>query len=130
MTYRQVDAQLAIMTDTSNVAVGAVFQQKFGGQWHPISCFSNKLKPAETRYSVFDRELSDVYRSICYFRHMVAGREFCVNTDHKPLTRVSHSAQHSPRETRNLHFISQFTGDIRHVNGNDNQVAMLFWGSK
>ena len=53
---------------------------------------------------------------------MVEGREFCVFTDHKPLTRalVSRSTQHSPRQVRHLDFISQFTGDIRHVNGVDN----------
>jgi hypothetical protein len=123
LTHPQVDAQQAIMTDASDVDVGAVLQQKFGGQCHPISCFSKKLKPAETWYSVFDRKLLAIYRSIRHFRHMVEGREFCVNTDHKPLTRVSHSAQHLPRLTRYLDFISQFTGDIRHVNGIDNPVA-------
>ena len=56
---------------------------------------------------------------------MVEGREFCVFTNHKPLTRalVSHSMQHSPRQVCHLNFISQFTGDIRHVNVVDNPVA-------
>ena len=56
---------------------------------------------------------------------MVDGREFCVFTDHKPLTRAltSRSTQHSPRQIRHLDFILQFTGDIRHVNGVDNPVA-------
>lgn len=56
---------------------------------------------------------------------MIEGREFCVFTDHKPLTRAlaSHSAQHSPRQTHHLDFISQFTSDIRHVHGIDNPVA-------
>ena len=56
---------------------------------------------------------------------MVEGREFCIFTDHKPLTRTlpSRSTQHSPQQVRHLDFISQFTSDIRHVQGTDNLVA-------
>ena len=109
LTHPHVNARLSIMTDASDVAVGAVLQQLISGHWHPISYFSKKLKPAETRYSVFDRELLAIYLSIRHFRHMIEGREFCVFTDQKPLTRAlaSHSAQHSPRQTRHLDFISQ-----------------------
>ena len=125
LTHPQPDAPLAIMSDASYVAVGAVLQQEINGQWCPISYFSKKLKPAERRYSVFDRELLAIYLSIRHFRHMVEGREFTVFTDHKPLTRalVTHSATRSPRQTRHLDFIAQFTGDIRHVSGTDNPVA-------
>ena len=51
--------------------------------------------------------------------------EFCVLTDHKPLTSalVSHSVQHSPRQIRHLDFISQFTGDILHVQIEVNVLA-------
>ena len=56
---------------------------------------------------------------------MVEGREFCIFTDHKPLTcaLASHSAQRSPRQIRHLDFISQFTSDICHIKGIDNPVA-------
>ena len=125
LTHPQLNGQLAIMTDASDAAVGAVLQQKVGIQWCPISYFSKKFKPAETRYSTFDRELLAIYLAIRHFRHMVEGRQFCVFTDHKPLTRAltSRSTQHSPRQVRHLDLISQFTGDIRHVNCVDNPVA-------
>ena len=56
---------------------------------------------------------------------MVEGREFSVLTDHKPLTRAlsSRGTQHSPRQVRQLDFISQFTSDIQHVKGAHNPVA-------
>ena len=125
LNHPQPSAQLAIMTDTSDVAVGAVLHQRAAGQWQPISYFSRKLKPAEVRYSTFDRELLAIYLSIRHFRHMVEGREFSVYTDHKPLTRAltSRSTQHSPRQIRHLDFVSQFTSDIRHVKGSENPVA-------
>ena len=126
LNHPQPNAQLAIMTDASDVAVRAVLQQRAAGQWQPISFFSRKLKPAEVRYSAFDRELLAIYLSLRHFRHMVEGRrEFSVYTDHKPLTRAltSRSTQHTPRQIRHLDFVSQFTSDIRHVKGVENPVA-------
>lgn len=93
--------------------------------WQPISFFSKTLKPAETRYSTFDRELLAIYLSIRHFHHYVEGQKFCVLTDHKPLTFLSsfHPGQHSPRQTRHLDYILQFTSDIRHIKGSNNPVA-------
>ena len=74
------------MTDASDMAVGAVLQQHIQGTWHPISFFSHKMTPAETRYSTFDQELLAVYLSIKHFGHFIEGRPFHVLTNHKPLT--------------------------------------------
>ena len=43
-------AQLNITCDASDVAVGGVLQQYLNGIWQPLSFFSKKLSPAETRY--------------------------------------------------------------------------------
>ena len=47
-------AQLNITCDASDVAVGGVLQQYLNGMWQPLSFFSQKLSPAETRYIAFD----------------------------------------------------------------------------
>ena len=86
LTHPKPFAPTCIMSDASDTAVGAVLQQHIDGVWHPISYFSKKLRPAETRYSTFDRELLAVYLAIKHFRHFVEGRDFHVATDHKPLT--------------------------------------------
>ena len=62
-------AQINIMCDASDVAVGGVLQQYLNGMWQPLSFFSKKLNPAETRYSAFDRELLAVYATNKHFRH-------------------------------------------------------------
>ena len=84
-------AQINITCDASDVAVGGVLQQYLNGMWQPLSFFSKKLNPAGTRYSAFDRELLAVYATIKHFRHNLEGRNFFVNTDHKPLTFVKPS---------------------------------------
>ena len=118
-------AQLNITCDASDVAVGGVLQQFLNGMWQPLSFFSKKLNPAETRYSAFDRELLAVYATIKHFRHNLEGRNFIVNTDHKPLTFVMSSVTEraSLRQTRHLAFIAEFTTDIRYVKGETNFVA-------
>ena len=125
LTYPTLDAPTCLTTDASDTAVGAVLQQNVCGTWTPISFFSRKLTPAETRYSTFDRELLAVYLGIKHFRHFLEGQLFHVLTDHKPLTYAlnSRSDRYSPRQARQLDYISQFTSTIRHVQGIDNVVA-------
>lgn len=125
LAYPTPEAPTCLMTDASETAVGAVLQQHINGAWHPISFFSRKMTPAETRYSTFDGELLAVYLAIKRFRHFLEGRPFQVLTDHKPLTYAlnTRSNRHSPRQARQLDFISQFTSNIRHVHGMDNVVA-------
>ena len=90
-----------------------------------ISYFSKKLQPSETQYSTFGWELLAVYLSIKHFRHFVKGRDFHIRTDHKPLTFAmgTRPDRQSPRQTRQLNFISQFTSDIRYVKGSENTAA-------
>ena len=97
--HHKHDAPTSIMTDASSCAVGAVLQQYIDRQWCPISYFSRKLKPLETKYSTFDRELLAVYLVIKHFRHF-----------------VSKSDRYTPRQIRHLDYISQFT-NIQHVSG-------------
>ena len=85
LSHPKLSAPTCIVTDASDVAVGAVLQQVIEGVWCPISFFSKKLKPPETRYSAFDRELRAVYLATKHFRHFIEGRDFHIRTDHKPI---------------------------------------------
>ena len=119
------EAPTCIITDASDVTVGAVLQQYTKGRWHPLAFFSKALKPAETRYSTYDRELLAIYLAIKHFQYFLEERDFHVLTDHKPLV-YAFSAQpdrHSPRQIRHLDLISQFTTDLRHVQGAHNAAA-------
>ena len=119
------DAPTSVMTDASSCAVGAVFQPYIDTQWCLIAYFSEKVKPAETKYCTFDRELLAVYLAIKHFRHFIEGRQFSVFTDRKPLTfsLSTHSDSHTPRQIRHLDNISQFTTEIHHISGHSNPVA-------
>ena len=125
VTHPKPFVPTCIMTDASDTAVGAVLQQQIDGDWQPIAYFSKKLRPAETRYSTFDRELLAIYLTIKHFRHFVEGREFYIATDHKPLTFALSTAsdKYAPRPIHHLDYIAQFSTDNRHVAGHHNLVA-------
>lgn len=118
-------APLALVTDASDFALGAVVQQFVDGAWQPLAFHSRKLSTAEKNYSPYDRELLAIYNAIKKFRYMLEGREFTVFTDHKPITFAftKTGSECSPRQTRHLQFISEFTTDIQFISGRENVVA-------
>ena len=119
-------ATISITVDASSTAVGASLKQFIDGHWQPFAFFSRNLKPAETRYSAFDRELLAMYLAVRHFRYFIEGRVCHIYTDHKPLTfAFSTNTVRSPRQTRHLSFIAEFTTDVRHIPGKTNVVADL-----
>nr|VZI19900.1 unnamed protein product [Spirometra erinaceieuropaei] len=127
LTHPAPEAQLSLIVDASNVAVGAVLQQHLAGSTRPLAFFSPKFLPAETRYGTFGRELLAIHLTVKHFRHYLEDRDFTVFTDHKPLTFAprSHSDKYNPREIAHLDYISQFTPGTRHIDGTKNEMADL-----
>jgi hypothetical protein len=120
------EATLALFCDASDIAAGAVLQQYYNEQWQPLGYFSKKFSTAQKNYSTYDRELLAVYMALKHFRKTFEGRHLIIFTDHKPLTYAmskTQTANETPRRTRQLSFISEFTTDIRHISGKDNIVA-------
>ena len=118
------DAQTSLTVDASSMAIGAQLEQRKGKDWQPIVFLSRKLSTAEVKYSAFNRKLLGAYAAIKHFTHFLEGREFTLYTDHKPLTTaVNSQSDRSPRQTRHLSYISEFTTDIQHVQGKHNVVA-------
>lgn len=118
--------KLSLMCDASNTCVGAVLQQGAPGETKPLGYFSKRLSEAQQKYSTYDRELLAVYLAVVHFRNMIEGREITIFTDHKPLTYAFSKIgtdRETPRRTRQLLYISEFTSDIQYVNGNENPVA-------
>ena len=125
LTHPVPSAPIALTSDASDVAVGAVLEQWVGGAWQPLAFFSRQLRPPECKYSAFDRELLALYLAVRHFRNLLEGRTFTAFTDHKPLTfaMAKVSEPWSARQQRHLAYVSEFTTDIQHVAGKNNVVA-------
>lgn len=118
-------AKLALTTDASDIGIGAAVHQRVNNEWQPLGFFSRKLTDTERKYSAYDRELLAIFAAVKHFRYMLEASQFMIFTDHRPITFAfsQNSDKFSPRQTRQLDYISQFTSDIRHISGKDNVVA-------
>lgn len=132
LSYRQPQYPLALFTDASDLAIGSVVQQYDGQAWQPLAFYSKKLSPAQKNYSVYDKELLGIYLSLKHFQHILEAQQFCIFTDHRPLTFAFNKSKPvkvdraTSRQIRQLQYISQFSTDIRHVSGSSNVVADFF----
>ena len=101
------------------MALGAVLEQVYDGKIEPLGYFSKSLQGAQTRYSTFDLELLRVYLSVKHFEHMLLDKKFVIYTDHKSLISSfkKPSENHSPRQVRQLSYLTQFDCDLKHIRG-------------
>ncbi|GFU80859.1 hypothetical protein TNCV_5048551 [Trichonephila clavipes] len=125
LAHTSPSAPLALHVDASDYAIGGALHQVVDSEIQPLAFFSRKLTSSEKSYSAYDRELLAIYSAIRHFRYMLEARDFTVFTDHKPLTYAfrQKSDKCSPRQIRQLDFISQFTTNIVHIPGSDNIAA-------
>lgn len=125
LTHPAKDSTLSVMVDASDYAIGATLQQREGDLWRPLAFYTKSLTSAQRKYSAYDRELLAIYSAIKKFRHAIEGRSFTIFTDHKPLIFAFRQKLEkcTPRQFRYLDFIAQFTTQIEHVKGTENEVA-------
>jgi RNase H-like domain found in reverse transcriptase/Integrase zinc binding domain len=118
--------EISLVPDASASHIGAVLKQRRRGQgWRPLAFFSQKLSPTQACYSASDCELLAGHDSIVHFCHLLEGRSFIVFSDHLPLVGALHQVLEpkSDCQRRQLSFIAEFTGEIRHIAGQSNVVA-------
>ena len=126
LVHPHADKPTALTVDASGTAFGAVLEQNSdGSDWKPVAVFSRRLRPAEQNYNAFDRELLAAYLAIRHFRYYLEGHSFTLFTYHKPLTfAISKiSDPWSPRQQRNLAYVSELTTYVRHIEGKANTIA-------
>ena len=116
--HPRAGAPLAVTSDASKVATGAVLEQKGPEGWEPLGFYSSNLsnsKPDQTIWPPFDRELLGVFRAVRHFRHMVEGRPFTIFTDQQALIPSLHKKSDplTARQAYQLSCIAEFSTDIR-----------------
>ena len=118
-------SQLALTTDASNLAIGGVLEQRGPKGWEPIAFYSSKLEPHQQNWPPYDRELLGAFKSVRHFKHMLEGRKFTLYTDHASLvpSMAKKSDPQTIRQTYQLACISEYTTDIRYLQGKANVVA-------
>ena len=118
-------AQLALTTDASKFAIGAVLEQRGPIGWEPLGYYSAKLQPNQQLWPPYDRELLAAFKGVRYFKPFIEARPFTLYTDHLSLVPsiAKKTDPQTARQTYQLSVISEFTTDLQYIQGKANVVA-------
>ncbi|CAI7745804.1 unnamed protein product [Closterium sp. NIES-53] len=86
-----------VVTDASDIAIGAVLLQDFGNGLQPIAYESRKLYPPEKNYPIYDREMLAIVHALKVWRCYLSGANVRVRTDHKSLQYLRAQPHLNPR---------------------------------
>ena len=104
---------------------GAVLHQKIDGESRPLAFFSGAFNKVQLKYSVFDKELTAMYMAVKHFKYFLEGRSFKIVTDQKNITHaiLAPSTNPSPRKSRYIDLIAQYSADVIYILGSKHVVA-------
>jgi len=83
--YLNVNSRTRVVADASPVGLGAVLTQLHESEWRVIRYASRRLSDVELRYSQTEKEALALVWACEHFNMYVFGREFELETNHKPL---------------------------------------------
>ena len=123
--YFDLEYHIRIETDASGYAIGRVLSQLTlddSGRWHPVTFFSRKMIPAETRYETYNGELLAIVEAFKTWKHYLEGsqHEVLVLTDHNNLRRFMDTKSLSSRQVRWAQELSRYHFRIDYRQGKAN----------
>ncbi|CAI7763005.1 unnamed protein product [Closterium sp. NIES-53] len=74
-----------VVTDVSDIAIGAVLLQDFGNGLQPIAYESRKQHPPEKNYPIHDREMLVIVHAFKLWCCYLTGADVTLRTDHRSL---------------------------------------------
>jgi hypothetical protein len=77
-----------VSADASRAALGSVLLQENDGHWQPVEYASRRMTTAEQRYAMVEKEALAATWACEKFDYYLVGREFEIETDHKPLVPI------------------------------------------
>ncbi|CAI7780674.1 unnamed protein product, partial [Closterium sp. NIES-54] len=115
-----------VVTDASDIAIGAVLLQDFDNGLQPIAYESRKLHPPEKNYPIHDPEMLAIMHAFKLWRCYLAGADVTVRTDHKSLQYLRAQPHLNPRQIRWLDYLeSNFHYTVTYKKGASNIADAL-----
>ncbi|XP_064120173.1 uncharacterized protein LOC135224778 [Macrobrachium nipponense] len=100
--------------------LGAVLLQEHDNEKWPVFYASRKLSEVEQRYAVIERECLAVVWATKKFYPYLYGKQFILETDHRPLTYLDTAKPLNGRLMRWALHLQQFQMSIHYIKGSDN----------
>ncbi|EER01112.1 retrovirus polyprotein, putative [Perkinsus marinus ATCC 50983] len=119
LAYPDFSRPFQLMTDASDVAIGAVVEQ----DGRPLAFCSQSLTPTQKVWPVYEREAYAIFKTLERFRPLLWGYhlELVVFSDHKPLEWIQTAT--TAKVQRWLISMSQFKFKVFYEKGKHNVVA-------
>ncbi|CAI7916855.1 unnamed protein product [Closterium sp. NIES-54] len=115
-----------LVTDASDIAVGAVLLQDFGNGLQPIAYESCKLHPPERNYPIHDRKMLAIVHAFKVWRCYLTGADVIVRTDHRSLQYLRAQPNLNPRQIHWLDYLeSNFIFMVTYKKGASNIADAL-----
>ena len=125
-TLPDLNKEFILVTDASNIAMGAVLTQKDdSGRERIISCLSRKFIKAQQNYSTTDKELLAIEKGIEYYKHYLLGKHFILKTDHQALQYMQTASNDNSRILRIALKLQNFKFTPVYIKGETN-IADIF----
>ena len=113
-------APTKVSADASSFGLGAVLLQQFDDQWKPVAYASRSMTETERRYAQIEKEALAATWACERFSNYILGREFQIESDHKPLIPLLTSKALDNLPSRVLRFrlrLARFNYTAIHVLG-------------
>lgn len=113
-------AELKLSADASSYGLGAVLLQKVDSDWKPVAFASRSMTDTERRYAQVEKEALAITWACEKFSMYILGKQFEVETDHKPLVPLLGSKHLDSLPPRVLRFrlrLARFDYSIVHIPG-------------
>ena len=108
-----------VHTDASDFAIGGVLMQ----ERCPVAFESRKLNDKEMRYTVQEKEMSDIIHCLRTWRHYLLGTHFIVKTDNVAISYFQTQKNLSPKQARWQDFLADFDYTLEYKPGVANHIV-------
>ena len=105
--------------DASGVGIGDVLMQ----DGKPVAYFSEKLSGPIINYSMYDKELYALVRTLEMWQHYLWSKEFVIHSHLEPLKHIRTQNKLNRRHAKWAEFIESFPYIIKHKKGKDNVIV-------
>ena len=112
--------------DASGVGVAAVLLQENREKLYLVGYASKKLKLAEAKYPVIEKECLAVVWGIRRFKLYLAGKRFTLQTDHKPLKYLKDAAFQNDCVFRWAMEVQKYSFCVENIPGKENIGADFY----
>ncbi|CAL1537174.1 unnamed protein product, partial [Lymnaea stagnalis] len=112
-----------LVTDASNIGLGACLMQEYNHKLRPITYLSRALSRTEINYSTIEKECLAIVWALTKLQKYLLGRKFTLLTDHKPLMALNRKKIANSKINRWSLILLDYQYEIRTIKGKDNTVA-------